>query len=180
MSGAPEMRCDVFGRGGVVFLSLVLGALAGWATIRIEPALSQMIAAALKTDLTLPAPDFRVLTLLVLLILAALVLVATGSNASLGAAMIGTAGGYFGPGLYKFLRYPNDVAEDARWDGRMREPGSRPVRGAHSPDASDGDTATLDAVSAALSGDDPAKAKPADAPTLPHEARPDPPKEPRP
>jgi hypothetical protein len=136
-----------------MLLSLLLGAAAGWALMRTEPVLARLIAAALKAEGTLDPRDFRVLTLLALLALAALALAASGVDSSLFAAVLGAALGHFGPDLYRVLRDPNAVPDDARWDGRMREPGARRVHRAHSPEGSDEadpDAETLRAVSAEL------------------------------
>ncbi|RDC74381.1 hypothetical protein DLJ49_03550 [Rhodovulum sp. 12E13] len=144
-----------------MLLSLLLGAAAGWALTRTEPVLARLIAAALKAEVALDPRDFRVLTLLALLALAALVIAASGVDSSLFAALLGAALGHFGPDLYRFLRDPNAVPDDARWDGRMREPGSRRVHRAQSsgatgphgaPDEADPDAETLRAVSAELEG----------------------------
>jgi hypothetical protein len=156
-----------------MLLSLLLGAAAGWALTRAEPVLARLIAAALKAEGTLDPRDFRVLTLLALLALAALALAASGVDSSLFAAVLGAALGHFGPDLYRFLRDPNAVPDDARWDGRMRAPGARRVQRAQSPAApgdaprtadapDDPDAETLRAVSAELeSGEVPPAPPPA-------------------
>ena len=137
-----------------MLLTLVLAAAAGWAVTRFEPILEQVLESALKEKVTLEARDFRVLSLLLLLGLAAAVASAAGADTSAFAAALGAGLGYFGPALYKLIRNPNDVPDDARWDGRMREPGARRVRRAHSPDPQPepepDDEETLRAVSDAL------------------------------
>ncbi len=146
-----------------MLLSLLIGAAAGWALVRAEPVLARLIAAALKAEVALDPRDFRVLTLLALLALAALVIAASGVDSSLFAAVLGAALGHFGPDLYRFLRDPDAVPDESRWDGRMREPGARRVHRAHSPEASDEadpDAETLRAVSAELEGGEVSPAPP--------------------
>ncbi len=161
--------------------TFLLSALAGYLVPRAQPALEGALAAVLGARPPLDAGEMRVLTLVTMMGLAALLATALGADTSAFAAALGAGLGYFGLRLYGFLRDPHgtdDVPEDARWDGSLRE--GRAVRRPHAgadvdadaPIAEPDDEETLRAVADAVRAPDPdAGDAPADRGTDTQESR---------